>query len=59
MSRPLDSVTAVFISHRCESDLGRLTHVDELKDCCCGDTVSIVILRFFSLLKMLLDSHWV
>lgn len=29
-------VTEVFISHRCESGPGKLTHVDELKDCCDG-----------------------
>lgn len=32
----LNRVTAVFISHRCESGPGKHTHVDELKDCCDG-----------------------
>ncbi len=30
----LIQVTAVFVSHRCESGPGKLTHVDDLKDCC-------------------------
>lgn len=32
----LNKVTAVFVSHKCESGSSKLTHIDELKDCCDG-----------------------
>lgn len=34
MFRPRDPFSAAFVSHRGESGLGDLAHVDELKDCC-------------------------
>lgn len=39
-------VSTFYISHRCESGHGKVTHVDELKHCCDG-THSIILLRIF------------
>lgn len=53
---PVDSVTGVSVSRRCESGPGKLPHVDELKDCCDG-AQSQWFYWDFVFHKMLLDQH--